>query len=135
VRVSRSLEKVEARSFADERFRGTNDFLRIKIPACMSYSLHLCRYTLRWPTIYDDEMPLNVGCCTMRARLVLANASLSFCVFTQIMVLRQREDLLVKERIFFITEEIATAMKGEVGYPTTGLLPCMLTKAKLVSTD
>ena len=51
VRVSHLLGEVEARSFADERFRGMDDFMRIKIPACMSYSLHLCRYTLRWSTI------------------------------------------------------------------------------------
>ncbi len=33
------------------------------------------------------------------------------------MVLRHREDLLVPEKIFFITEETATAMEGEVGLP------------------
>jgi hypothetical protein len=33
------------------------------------------------------------------------------------MVLRHREDLLVTERIFFITEETATAMEGEASLP------------------
>ena len=62
-------------------------------------------------------MPLNMGCCTMKGEVGLANTSLSFCVLTQIMVLRHREDLLVTERIFFSTEETATAMEGEVGLP------------------
>lgn len=53
------------------------------------------------------------------------------------MVLRHREDLLVTERIFFITEETATAMEGEVGLPNFGpsAMYAYNKKAWLVSTD
>lgn len=82
-------------------------------------------------------MPLNVGCCIIKGEIGLANTSPSFCVLTQIMVLRYREDLLVTERIFFITEETATAMEGEVCSPNFGLsaMYAYNKKAKLVSTD
>jgi len=53
------------------------------------------------------------------------------------MVLHHREDLLVTERIFFITEETATAMEGEVGLHNFGpsAMYAYNKKAWLVSTD
>jgi hypothetical protein len=62
-------------------------------------------------------MPLNMGCCTMKGEVGFSQHKPFVLCLTQIMVLRHREDLLVTERIFFITEETATAMEGEVGLP------------------